>query len=123
MLDQVSIGPLINEVLAGSTRAIIALLILVIIVMVNEIRVVRRDYKEALARIENQRGDFLKLINDMQEKFLEKSEEMIEKYHTAMSGQQESVARLKDTLNNVIINFQNSSNNTYHSRNRKNEED
>ena len=74
MLDQVSIGPLINEVLAGSTRAIIALLILVIIVMANEIRVVRKDYKEALTRIENQRGDFLKLINDMQEKFLEKSE-------------------------------------------------
>ncbi|BDH16362.1 MAG: hypothetical protein [Bacteriophage sp.] len=123
MLDQVSIGPLINEVLAGSTRAIIALLILVIIVMANEIRVVRKDYKEALTRIENQRGDFLKLINDMQEKFLEKSEEMIEKYHTAMSGQQESVVRLKDALNNVIINFQNSSNNTYHSRNRKNEQD
>lgn len=100
-MESVSIAPLINEILAGTSRAVVALLILVIVIMANEIRTARKDYREAITRIENQRTDFLKLIDDIQGKFLQKSEEMIEKYHSVMAAQQESMNKLRETLHTV----------------------
>lgn len=100
-MDTINISTLVNEVLAGSSRAVIAMLILIIIALLNEIRLARKDNKDVLDKIDAQRDSFLAVINDMQSKFSEKSEDMLDKYHKTLISQNESNGKVREVLSNI----------------------
>lgn len=99
----IPIDKLINEVLAGSGRAIIAILIIVIAALVWEIKSQRAYVKDAYAKLDAERTQSLKIIDTMQEKFMDKTEGMIEKYHSSISSQQENTEKIKEMISTLIM--------------------
>ena len=100
-MDGVNVSTLVSEILAGSSRAVIAMLILIITGLLNEIRLSRKENRDILDKLESQRESFLTIINEMQTRFSEKSEDMLEKYHQAIRGQNESNSKVREILSNV----------------------
>lgn len=100
-MDAISISPLVNEILAGSSRAVIAMLILIIMGLLNEIRLGRKENKDVLDKLESQRDSFLDVINDMQTRFSDKSDDMLEKYHKTIVSQNESNSKVREVLANI----------------------
>ena len=97
----ISIQPFLNEILGGSGRAVVSILIIVIIVLIKEIRSVRTELKEANDDMDKQREDFLKIVDNMQNRFSDKTTEMIEKYHEALKSKQEQDNRMYDVINTI----------------------
>lgn len=80
-MEALQLTSLVQEVLSGSPRAVIAILIISVAVLIFEIKNVRRDYKDLQDRADAQRGDFLKVLNESREQYSKKSEEMTERYY------------------------------------------
>lgn len=98
-----SISTLVTEILNGeSGRAVIAILILAIFFLIQEIRNQRKMVSELAAKIDTERADALKVIDNMQARFMEKSEGMLDKYHVALTSQHENTEKIKDMINNLI---------------------
>jgi uncharacterized protein YukE len=67
----------------------------------KEIRSVRNELKEANEDMDKQREEFLKIVDNMQERFSGKTSDMIEKYHEALRSNQERENRMYDMVNNI----------------------
>jgi hypothetical protein len=98
-----SISALISEVLnGGSARAMIALLIIAIFILIQEIRTQRKLVADLATKIDAERSEALKVIDSMQARFMDKSEGMLDKYHTALTSQHENTEKIKDMITNMI---------------------
>lgn len=98
-----SISSLISEILnGGSARAMIALLIVAIFILIQEIRTQRKLVETLASKIDLERAEALKVIDTMQARFMDKSEGMLDKYHVALTSQHENTEKIKDMINNLI---------------------
>lgn len=110
-MDSINLSSLVNEILAGSSRAVIAMLILIIMGLLNEIRLGRKEHRDVLENLETQRTQFLDVMTDMQTRFSDKSDEMLEKYHKTIVTQNESNGKVREILANIAHLHSNKSDN------------
>lgn len=98
----IPLGRIIDEIFSGGELALVAVLLLVIAYLIYEIRNLRKTISETEARLEEERKETIKVLSEIQDKFMNKSETMINKYHSAIISQQESAERLKAMISTLI---------------------
>ena len=92
---EVALTPLINEMLQGSTRSVVALLIMVIVILMNELRASRRDLRRVQDKLDTQRTEY---INTIQDKYIQRTEDMSSKYHEALMSNHATLSKLTDVV-------------------------
>lgn len=95
---EVALTPLINEMLQGSTRSVVALLIMVIVILMNELRASRRDLRRVQDKLDTQRTEYIANMNTIQDKYIQRTEDMSSKYHEALMSNHATLSKLTDVV-------------------------
>lgn len=86
----------------GKYEAIVAILLILVFLLILEIRTIRKEKREIMDQQLKEREAFTKTITDLQDKFLDRNEAMLDRYHETLSNNTNNMVRIKETLSNLI---------------------
>ena len=95
---EIAFMSLINELFHGSARSVIAILVMIVVVLLNELRGSRRDLRRLHDKIDAQRAEYINNMTSVQDKYILRTEELSAKYHEAMMHNHTTVAKLTDVV-------------------------
>lgn len=98
----IPLGWLIEEIMLGTEYALTALLLLFIAYLIYEVTSARKRTRECEERSFKERESALSELESIRKTFIDKSEDMLTKYHSTMSSQNEKTDRLTDMVRTLI---------------------
>ena len=100
---EIPVEAIVTEIISGSESAVVALLVGIICVLLYEIRTQRTLNAEAQKQLQEERTQAMAAMTTMQDKFLSKTEEMVDKYYQSNALQRESNEKIQGMLSNVLL--------------------